>query len=1019
MMLSIEQFLSQILPAGTRYCATSIDPATRKTSQKTLGSQRDVAVYCMEADANGHDAFYAMAGFEKGWHPDPMGRTKPDGTPKMVFRTQENAQAIKAFWLDLDCGVGKDYASQADAIGAVATLVRATKLPRPLVVNSGNGIHCYWVLDQQIPAATWKKIACLFAAVVSHVGVLTDAQCTTDEARVLRPVGTHNHKKDGLKPVAALTPLVPVSPVAFATAVKDYATAHNVTALRPQRKENQPPANIANNPVLAALWNNGNFQAVMGHTMMTERNKDAERIARNCEQVSTAGTQLYPNWFNMMTVMNCCPTGRDVAREISAKDPRHNDIQFFQKYDNDVVHGSNGPASCQSFDRNNPGTCVNCPFFGKVVTPAELGRIPASELADQQAPQDDSAAPEAKVIEVQAPIEAPPAKTLDIKGFVAYPLEDPRFVMREGQGLVHIWEEDIDGGDKLQKEKVILDSCFYLLYAVRMNVGKADQQMTYMFQITNPFDKPRQANMSAQDFSSDMTIRKWLFNNQMLPTAGNEKKVIECMRTYLAKLQRKIPCVDMKEHFGWSMATNKQGDERRTFVLGDRMLSANQPMTEIALPTKLSRYAENTLEQSGTLEGWKAVPRFYEDNNIIWGQLGMALAFAAPLMQHAPGIARNGIVNFWSRASGTGKTTLQHVINSVWGHPEKQLLNIQSTMNSRFNIMGLRHNLPVCLNEITNLGDVELSEMLFQMSEGREKDRLSDGGKDIMNSGSWSTITIMSANNTVFDKMQALSRDRDGEIKRVLEAEITLSNINPALANDMTAAMDKNYGQAGAIFIQNLLDTPALLDMIPKAMSAWVDKHIASQDERYWMNTIAAAVVAAKLANTMGLTNINIPAMTEYAMSMVIRMRKSMIDSKSEIASSLSDYMADNLRDVLVVAQASNANQMDMPSNLDSYVKRIPVGELGIRIEVAERLMYIRGSHLRSWCTQHGLSADLVLHGHLVRQDTVQKRMGVGVTSLPPVNAKCWVVRVPDEMDLDSLATPEPGATEGDHSPAG
>lgn len=324
-------------------------------------------------------------------------------------------------------------------------------------------------------------------------------------------------------------------------------------------------------------------------------------------------------------------------------------------------------------------------------------------------------------------------------------------------------------------------------------------------------------------------------------------------------------------------------------------------------------------------------------------------------------------------------------------------------MNSRFAIMGMRHNLPVCLNEITNLSDVDLSEMLFQMSEGREKDRLSDGGQSMMASGSWSTITIMSANNTVFDKMQALSRDRDGEIKRVLELEVDMAGIAPALANEMTATMNKNYSHAGEVFIQRLLDNPDLLAMIPKAMAAWVEKHIASQDERYWMNTIAAAVVAAKLSNTMGLTNIDIPAVVEYAMSMVRRMRFSMVESKKEIESCLNDYLADSLRDILMVASANNANQMDMPTHMDSYTRRIPIGDLGIRIEMAERLMFVRSGHLKAWCKQHGLTPELVVNKHLVENVQKTKRMSVGVNSLPPVSAKCWVIRVPEEMDLEKF----------------
>lgn len=201
----------------------------------------------------------------------------------------------------------------------------------------------------------------------------------------------------------------------------------------------------------------------------------------------------------------------------------------------------------------------------------------------------------------------------------------------------------------------------------------------------------------------------------------------------------------------------------------------------------------------------------------------------------------------------------------------------------------------------------------------------------------------MSANNTVFDKMQALSRDRDGEIKRVLELEVDMAGVSPALANEMTAAMDKNYGHAGAAFIQSLLDHPDLLKMIPTAMANWVEKHIASQDERYWMNTIAAAVIAAKLTNTLGLTDLDVDAITEYAMSMVARMRRSMADTRNDIATALGDYMFASLRDMLVVSQARNpasAAQAGMPDVMGGYVQRLPNGELGLRVEARTPLLH-------------------------------------------------------------------------------
>ena len=65
-------------------------------------------------------------------------------------RTQDNAAYMKSFWLDLDCGEGKPYLSQANALEALLSFCQRTKLPTPTIVNSGRGIHVYWILTEAI-----------------------------------------------------------------------------------------------------------------------------------------------------------------------------------------------------------------------------------------------------------------------------------------------------------------------------------------------------------------------------------------------------------------------------------------------------------------------------------------------------------------------------------------------------------------------------------------------------------------------------------------------------------------------------------------------------------------------------------------------------------------------------------------------------------------------------------------------------------------------------------------------------
>ena len=74
-------------------------------------------------------------------------------------RTKENVQALKAFWLDVDCGEAKaevnpdtgrpdGYIDQAAGLQALRTFCKTVGLPTPTLVSSGGGIHAYWARSE-------------------------------------------------------------------------------------------------------------------------------------------------------------------------------------------------------------------------------------------------------------------------------------------------------------------------------------------------------------------------------------------------------------------------------------------------------------------------------------------------------------------------------------------------------------------------------------------------------------------------------------------------------------------------------------------------------------------------------------------------------------------------------------------------------------------------------------------------------------------------------------------------------
>lgn len=101
--------------------------------------------------------------------------------------------AKRALWLDLD---GKDFEGGTEqAMRELGQFLKATGIPRPSIyVNSGRGIHVYWALDRDVPAAEWKTVASALKAKCEELGFKADPTSTADPARILRAPGSLNRK---------------------------------------------------------------------------------------------------------------------------------------------------------------------------------------------------------------------------------------------------------------------------------------------------------------------------------------------------------------------------------------------------------------------------------------------------------------------------------------------------------------------------------------------------------------------------------------------------------------------------------------------------------------------------------------------------------------------------------------------------------------------------------------------------------------------------------------------------------
>ena len=164
------------------------------SSEKLLD---DVMAYSEEMDANGHDVYFGVC---------------PSKVKKTSGRmAQTDAKSLPGFFVDVDTlldasKAGKRLpANPAEAF----TVLCGLSCPPSLCVNSGHGLHAYWLLTAAKPIGDLeniKKALKWFAeGIAAATGWMLDTGAS-EPARVLRVPGTHNRKENPPLSVEVIQP---------------------------------------------------------------------------------------------------------------------------------------------------------------------------------------------------------------------------------------------------------------------------------------------------------------------------------------------------------------------------------------------------------------------------------------------------------------------------------------------------------------------------------------------------------------------------------------------------------------------------------------------------------------------------------------------------------------------------------------------------------------------------------------------------------------------------------------------
>jgi len=979
--------LEYVLPEGGYYCVLALESGDF-AGTKLVATREEAQNLVDKYLAKGQDVYFAVAKFKD-----------PD-----KGRTQVNVQALKAVWLDIDCGEKKaevnektgrpdGYIDQAAGAKKLREFCETVGLPQPTLVNSGRGLHVYWALDRAVTKEEWRPVASRLRQLCDKQEFYVDPS-VFEEARVLRVPGTLNYKDDPPKPVSVIT----TAPEINFDELKDILGVKETVALdetAPRRKS----------MLMGKLQNNvqSSFAKIM------------KRSAGNtgCQQLLDCyvnrATLSEPRWFDALSVAAHC-YDRDTAIHIlSEGHPDYNREKVEEK-----VEHIEGPHSCAVFERTNPGGCDGCPHKGRITNPISLGKELVEFDEDEEEEQVD---PEPEVEEVED--EYLDRDLLSLKPFLP-----DNYARGKHGGIYYLDPNDDEGGPKLIYE--------HDLFVIKRMNDPAEGDTTVL-RLHTPKDGVKIFFISNIKITQNIEVKKELSKHGVMADEAQFKKITAYVIRAIKALQTLKKADIMRKQFGWA-------DNDTKFVVGDREITVDG--VYYSPPSSITQSMAPYFEPAGTLEEWKKAFGLYGREGMELQAFGALTGFGAALLKYTG--QKGVIINFVHRYAGTGKTTILRMANSVCGHPEKLLGTVDDTKVAKITKIGILNNIVNTVDEITNTSADDFSELAYAYSQGKGKDKSErDANKLRINDTTWNTPCLTSANASFYDKSSSAKAVADGEMMRLLEFQIDYTDQNIISVEEGKEMFDhvlnSNYGHAIEPFIQYVIANKDEVLATLLRVQAKIDKKLKfSSRERIWSAAVAANITAGLVASNVGLLQItnkegkaeliedgddagkpktwDLGALYEKVVGEVGQMSIETKAPLSNASATIADYVYRHNNNILVVEDG-----VDNRSHLPASPIREPKGELVIRYEPDTKLMFIKVGHFNQDCVKYQAAKndtikELKQKGILVT--TKNKRLAKGMDIDVGLSVRCMVLDCSNSefFNIENLVMPEKKDESGEGS---
>jgi len=887
-----EKFYEKALPSQGVYCVTGIkDKKVQNRFASTLAELFHIIDEQYKGDKN---VFVAM------------------NTYKGYSRKAEDAQFARSFFLDLDVdwekkGDPRKYPDKASALSSLNAFIATGVLPPPVVIDSGTGIHAYWLFNEDIPSRVWKVYAEKFKTFCMSK-LLIDPVVTADAARIMRCPETLNHKTEPPTPTRFLT-------TQFWTydfeAFTDFLGTEDIA---PDPQSLFATIEKGLNKDLGDLDEEDPHEADFAELAQKSVDDDGgcvqlKHMLFNVDKLSE------PLWRAQLSIVRYCLDWETNIHEVSEGHPKYSKAETEAK--TAALLNNRGKVkvyTCATIEDLNPGGCDKCPYRGKIGNPTHIVR----RLRQPTSPSQDA------IRSDEDPEEVPV--------YTTYPQELAPFKRGPNGG---VWytppaKKDKDGNWIPQKD---IQLWKYDLYPIK-RMYDADNGDCFLMRHIMPHDGirdfllPSKSVYATDKFKESCTSHGVYFNPDNTPLMV--KYVVKWGEVMVSFKQAERT----RRQMGWT-------EDYKGFVVGDREYRENHTVAKTAASSMVIRVA-SLMQQVGSYDLWREAAQKLNRPGYEMHAFVMFCGFGSPLLRHT---AYKGVVLGLIGRTGAAKSGALYSAASMWGEPYQLCLSGAkkgATENALIQwMMGLK-NIVFGLDEASNYESKDISDLLYRATQGKNKVRMSASDNSVRPIELMaSLITILTSNQSMTDKMLQDKGNPDGELARY--AEFTISKPSTMTNTEGTEIFDvfrNNYGWAGPVFIQFVFRKGEgyVAEKIKKWAVRFANDAGDFTDYRFLGALVSVAFAGAELAAEAGIVSCDLERIYGVVMKQVRALGEDN-RTKADYEALLGEFQREHINGTLLVREGS--------------VIREPKGNLVARVEMESRMYYVSTTALMHFLAKY------------------------------------------------------------------